>query len=119
MAAVKRRRAAPQARLNTQADTMHIVSSVGADIDLLDIAGKPKFAPQRVEIYNLDTVANTVVVFTPDKGVDLTATVPPQPSQPVVIRHPVKTLKTSGTSGTFIIYCYWWDAGTLDWNPEA
>lgn len=123
MAAVQKRRAAPQARYDTQADTMHVVSGVAAlsaDTNLLRVAGKPKFAPQRIVIVNTALAvadAAAVCVFTPAKGVNLTVTVPPLGS--VTVDHPVNALVDSGSLGTFDVHCYWWDASTLDWNPEA
>lgn len=123
MAQVKKRRAPPQAKFTTHADTGHIVrnvASLSADTDLLRIDGKPKFAPQRIVVVNLSTAAapaDAVLVFTPEKGADITLTVPQGMS--VTWDHPVKTLVDSGSSGTFDVHCYWWDASTLDWNNEA
>lgn len=123
MAAVQKRRAAPQARYNTQADTVHVVLSTtvtAADVNLLRIAGKPKFAPQRITIVNtiaLATGTTAVLVITPEKGANLTVSVPAGCA--VAIDHPVKALVDTGSSGTFEVHCYWWDASTLDWNAEA
>jgi hypothetical protein len=123
MAAVRRRRAAPQAKFATQADTMHVVQGADvqtADVDLLAIAGKPKFAPQRIVLVNTSLAAAevpAVLVFTPAKGTNLTVTA--QQGMSITIDHPVNALVDSGSSGTFEVHCYWWDAGTLDWNQDA
>lgn len=121
MAQVKKRRAPPLADYTRQADTMHIVvdgADTSGDVDLLRIAGKPKFAPQKLVLFNRSVDTDSTIVVTPDKGVDLTVVVPF--GKTLEIPHPIKTIVDSGSSGgTTDIYCYWWDASTLDWNPEA
>ena len=118
MAAVRKRKAASTANFNKQADTMHIVSSFGADVDLLGIAGKPKMAPQCTIFSNAHVTDAAAIAFTPEKGVSQVISVPPMGHLPYP--HPIKTILTSGTTGgTPQALCGWWDAASLDWNSEA
>jgi hypothetical protein len=113
------RKAAPKADYTKQADTQHVIADAGAaaaDLDLLAIIGKPQFAPQRLILINTNAAATAAIVLTPEKGADITVTVPF--SGTVTLDVPIKKIEDTGTGAVQVI-CLWWDgAGTMSWNFE-
>ncbi len=113
------RKAAPKADYTQQADTLHVIpdaSAPSADTDLLAIAGKPRFAPQRLRLVNA-TAAGVALTLGPEKGVDFTVTVPAQDS--LDIDTPIKRIEDTA-AGALQVICHWWDPyGSLDWNLET
>jgi hypothetical protein len=116
------RKTTPKANYHQQADTAHVIADIAAaaaDTDLLAVAGKPKFAPQMVELTNNHADTAGTVVLTPEKGVDLTFTVKAGETKRIPLA--IKKVEDSGTAGgTIELTAYWWDPyGSLDWNSEA
>lgn len=115
------RKQAPRAEYNRQADTMHYIAdaaAASADTNLLRLPGKPRFAPQMLTLTNRHATNDGAIVLTPEKGVNLTINV--RPGDVINIVTPIKAIVDTGTTGgTIDVFCFWWDAGTLNWNLET
>lgn len=105
------RKASPKGDFMQRADTQ-ATAALGA-VDLLAVAGKPQFAPQRLELRA--TATPGAVVLRPEKGVDYTINL--LANERVAVLSATKAIVSSVATGDFV--AYWYDAaGQLHWNNE-
>lgn len=101
--------AAPRVDTAVCPDTEHfITSAAGGNVDLTAISGKPNHAAQKCLFVN-NTAAALAVVFTPEKSVARTLSVPAMNT--IEYNMPVSSITAAGSGAVQVIAFYWHKGG--------
>lgn len=88
-------------------------SSIGANLNLTTISGKPKWAPQKTTLW-INTGTDADIVLVDEKGVSFTITVPI--SVVIVLTRPFKQLTFTGTEAVSVVFEWFDRGGSTEWN---